>query len=287
MRRDCTKMSKALNNYLHGHLFRAEQKKIERHLKKCGFCCAELEALKQTAATKRLLRDITPPEGVVQRVRESVSGLSRLKKLIYRPLWIAGIVAAAVVSFYFFSPQQGNVGKEGAGPIAESAAPSEQKKKADTAPASASKPKMSGKTATVPPGVKPLKVTLTITGGRRARANINAVMQGHAVFRTMRFTKSVKQISGNLTAKELITFFNRVSPTARIYYSRSHLKTFPMAQPIPFVITLREVRGKPKKPAAEPVTAESAQQAADGTAAQSAEQETAEAAVAGAPAAAE
>ena len=243
MRKECAQTSKSLSKYLLGHLFKTEQRKIERHLKKCAFCSTELEALRQAAETKRLLRDITPPDGVVQRVKEGVSGLSRFKKLLYRPLWIAGIIAAVVLVYLsLLVPNHAPV-KQGTDEMqqnpAEAPVPENVSKTADH------NENTSARTATIhDPSVKPLIVTITVSNSTRSRSRINGIMQGHELLRTMRFTNTVKEISGNLTGKELITFFNRASTAGRIRYSRSHFRSFPTAQPIPFVIRLRQAPGR-------------------------------------------
>ena len=94
MKKDCAYTRKSLRKYLHGHLFKPEQIRVERHLRSCVMCYTEYQALKQAAETKQYLKDITPPEGIVQRVQAGVSGLAKLKKILYRPLWLAhrGIV---------------------------------------------------------------------------------------------------------------------------------------------------------------------------------------------------
>ena len=247
MRKECSQTSKSLSKYLLGHLFKTEQRKIERHLKKCAFCSTELEALRQAAETKRLLRDITPPEGVVQRVKEGVSGLSRFKKLLYRPLWIAGMIAAGALVYLLLLVPNHALFKQGADDMEQNPA---EAPVAENASKTAGRNKNTSARRAImhDPSVKPLMVTITVSNGSSGRSRINGIMQGHALLRTMRFTDTVKEISGNLTGKELITFFNRASNAGRIRYSRSHFRSFPTAQPIPFVIRLRQAPGRTVTP---------------------------------------
>ena len=77
MKKDCTYTRKSLQKYLRGHLFKYEQIKIARHLNACPICRSEFQALKKVADTKRLLQDITPPEGVVQQLRAGAGALGQ------------------------------------------------------------------------------------------------------------------------------------------------------------------------------------------------------------------
>lgn len=248
MRRECEHTRKSLGKYLQGHLFKPEQIRIERHLKKCPLCSSELQALKFATETRKLLKDITPPESVVERIKGGVSVLASLKRLLYRPLWIAGIVAAAAgIYFYVVVPIQLHFERE----RAEVAALSSSEPLSDPAP-------MSEEPAVLPPQVNstpasarpkttdPLIVTMLVSDEKAAMAGINAVMEGHAVLKSMRFTETTREISGRLSRKELLIFFNRIESLGRIRYSSSRLESFPSTEPIPFVMRLKVLPGTPE-----------------------------------------
>ncbi|OGW55774.1 MAG: hypothetical protein A2Z46_05845 [Nitrospirae bacterium RBG_19FT_COMBO_55_12] len=244
MNKECEHTRRSLRKYLHGHLFMPEQMKIERHLKKCVVCSSEFQALKRAAETRRYMKDITPPEGMVQRVKAGVSGLSRLKKILYRPLWVAGIiVVVALVYFYAQTPHRYDGELEGTGapldtttqPLPAAASPSRA-----AAKATAKAPVEPEKTVPAPsPGIEPLVITISVDDEQAATRRINEVMRGHATLRSMRFSDTVKEISGSLTAKELLTFFNRIENAGKVNYSRTRLASFPAAAPVPFVMRLK------------------------------------------------
>src|ERR1700693_4077665 len=100
-KKECTYTVRSLEKYLHGHLFKPQKMRIDRHLKSCVVCKSQFEALKHREETRRLLKDITPAEGIVPRMREGLSSAVRLKKVLYRPLWIAGIVLVAAAVYHF------------------------------------------------------------------------------------------------------------------------------------------------------------------------------------------
>lgn len=102
MKKECEYARKLLPRYLRGHVFRLQKARIERHLKQCAVCSSECQALMHTEVTRRFLKDLAPAEGVMPRMKEGFSGLGRLKKLFYRPLWIA-VLAAVVAAAYYYS----------------------------------------------------------------------------------------------------------------------------------------------------------------------------------------
>ncbi len=254
LKRDCDYTRKSLRKYLLGHLFTHEQKKIDKHLKKCAFCSTEYQALRRSAETRKLLKDITPPEGVVQRVKAGVSVLSVLKRLLYRPFWIAGfLAAAAAVYLYVIAPLYHDrelESIEAAAPPAPQAAPAEPA----AAEAPAQKPEPApARPAPAPqaPTREPLVVTITVEDEASAISRINSVMQGHAVLRNRRFSASEREIAGSLTSKELLTFFSRIESAGRIRYQRSALESFPAAESLPFVLRLITAPAAPKAAAPE------------------------------------
>src|SRR5512134_252849 len=107
MNTECEETKKILPKYLQGHVFRTRRGRIERHLEQCVICRSEFEALRRTEETREILRDINAPGGVVGRVKDGVFALGKVRKLLYRPLWIAGIaLAAAAVVYYLVTPHQ-------------------------------------------------------------------------------------------------------------------------------------------------------------------------------------
>lgn len=257
-KKECQNTRKALRRYLHGHLFKPEELKIERHLRNCALCWTEYQALKRSHETKRLLKDITPPEGVVQRVKEGIFSLSRLKKILYRPLWVAGIIAVAALGYLYAARLEERSEREFR-EIAETPSPA-------TATSPATFPTATVETATpvVPaqkteqaaanstPAGDPLVITISTDNEQAAVKRINQAMQGHALLRKMRLGETVKEISGSLTAKELLTFFGRIEGAGKILYSRSRLESFPSAQPIPFVMRLKISAAPAQKPVVNP-----------------------------------
>lgn len=255
MRKECEGTRKYLRRYLSGHLFRLEQMRVERHLKKCALCSSELQALKRAAEAKKLLKDITPPEGVVQRVKEGVSGLSSLKKLLYRPLWLTVIaLAAAGVYFYIIVPIQRHFERQSA-EIAALSKPAAEPSTGPSIPEPAAQPKSrpepqehQGQGASADEKIEPLTITIIVEDEKAAVNRINAVMQGHAYLKGMRFSDNVKEISGLLTSKDLLTFFHRINSVGRIRYDRARFNSFHTAELIPFVMKLRLAPPKPVLP---------------------------------------
>lgn len=237
MRKECAHVRKTLPKYLRGHLFKLEQLRIERHLRSCVVCYSQYDALKRADETRQYLKDITPPEGMVQIVKEGVSGLGKLKKILYRPLWIAGIVlCVAVVVYYLHKPRELDVELES---IVKTAPVST----APAAPAPAPAPVVSAAQPAAPVPVaahvmEPLQILITTENDKAAVRRINEVMQGHGQLRKFKFTDTVREISGNLSAKELLTFFTRIEPAGKVSYSRKRFEAFPSTQEIPFVIKL-------------------------------------------------
>jgi hypothetical protein len=260
MKTDCAYTRKSLRKYLHGHLFKPEQIRVERHLRSCVMCYTEYQALEQAAEAKQYLKDITPPEGIVQRVQAGVSGLAKLKKILYRPLWLAGIITVIVLAYiYVLAPPRRdleieNLEKSGtvssaplsAAPAspAQGVRPSPVTAPATTVQLPASQPDEAVRT------IKPLRVTITVDDEKAAIRRINEVMRGHGELRKMRFSDTVREISGSMTSKELLTFFSMIETEGKISYRRKRLAAFPSAQPVPFVMNLKvapQAAGKPSQ----------------------------------------
>lgn len=227
-----------LSRYLHGHLFKLEHVRIERHLRTCVVCYSQYQALKRAHETQRLLKDITPPEGMVQIMKERVSGIGKLKKLLYRPLWIVGIlVVVSLVVYYIQKPRQLDVELDS---IAKSA-PEKNVQPAPVQPTPVAAPK-TPETARPEPArasdsnIEPLVVTITSDNDKAAIRRINEVMRGHEQLRKFKLTDTVREISGSLTTKELLTFLNRIESVGKITYNRKQFDSFPAARPIPFAM---------------------------------------------------
>jgi hypothetical protein len=246
MKKECAHTRKALPKYLRGHLFKLEQLRIERHLRSCVVCYSQYDALKRAAETRQYLKDITPPEGVVQIVKEGVSGLGSLKKILYRPLWIAGLVlVVAVIAYYVHKPRQQDVELESIVKTAPSSTASAAPPKAPATPAArpaVAAPMVSAQPAepvrVAPALVEPLAISITIDSDKASMRRINGIMAGHGQLRKFKFTDTVREISGSLTTKELLTFFNRVSQFGKVSYNQKRFKSLPSAQQIPFVMKL-------------------------------------------------
>jgi hypothetical protein len=262
MKKNCEYTRKSLRKYLHGHLFKTQKVRIERHLKSCVVCRSEFEALRQAEDTRSFLKDITPPESVAQQVRESISGLARLKKIVYRPLWIVAIlVLAGAVYYYMITPRRLDVEIENIVKTSSSSTAPTTTAQPPAVPGSAAtttavtsafvqspSPTPVVKTA---PAIEPLEVTITIAkeDEKAAIQQLNDVMQGHAQLRKNKFSDDIREVSGSLTSKELMILFDRIRETAKTSYSRKRFQSFPSAQPIPFVMKLKTVTGAAAKPA--------------------------------------
>lgn len=258
MKKECERTRKQLRRYLRGHVFATERKRIERHLKICPHCATECQSLKRVDETTQFLKDITPPEGVVQKVKTGVSGLSAFKTILYRPLWVLAVVAVGIgVYLYVVAPylrEQEREWRELIASSASSPAPAAPAATAVSAPPAAEVKQPAQTSPPAPRHVGPLVVTVTVEDEQTAVRSINDVMRRHEVLRTKLFSDTVKEISGDLTAEELLTFFSRIETAGRISYNRSRLKEFPSAQPLPFVIKLKTGPSRAAKPNESPVS---------------------------------
>jgi hypothetical protein len=262
VKRECEQTRQAFSRYLNGHLFRTSRTRVERHLRECVMCRTEYEALRRAEETRQILRDMNAPDGVVGKMKEGLFAIGRLKKIVYRPLWIAGIVlTVAAVYYYMVTPRQLDLEIENivktaptvSEPAATSAGPHESQP-GNTAPLAAppavvQPPSPASPLAAAPlPEPAPLVVTITPENDNAAVSRINEVMHDHGQLRKMTFSETVKELSGRLTARELLTFFNRIEPAAKVSYSRKRLESFPAARPLPFVLRLKAAPKAVEKP---------------------------------------
>lgn len=256
MKKECSYTRAHLQRYLQGHLFKPQQMRIERHLASCVVCRSEFDSLRRIGETRRIIRDITPPESVAERVRESISGLSAVKKLLFRPLWVVAIIGAAVVAYvYVITPLLHDPDLE----KLDAGAPSPPVVTAERAPQTAPtvspvpEPKRAAHT-TAESKVDPLVVTITVdkASEKASVQMINEAMKEHALLTAMRFSDSVREISGSLTPDELYTFFSRIQGAGKITYKRSRLASAGREGLLPFVMRLQAVAAPAQQPAEPP-----------------------------------
>lgn len=239
MKKECASVRKSLRRYLTGHIFKTEQVKIERHLRSCVMCYTEYQSLKRVVETQQFLKDITPPEGVVQRVRVQASRMSGLTRLLYRPLLLALIVAvAALLYIYVINPflHDPDIERLDAGAPAPEAA-----SQRTVPPPAAPAPAPRGEAAAVreAPHPDPFVITLVVEQEKRAMQQMNDAMKEHAVLRTKRFTEGSREITGQLTVRELETFFAKISHIGKLRFSRARLESYAGGEMVPFVIALK------------------------------------------------
>jgi hypothetical protein len=269
LKKECERTRKALPDFLRGHVFRITRYRINRHLKRCAVCRSELDALRHVEETNLLLKDVDLPGGIGHFVKECVLSLAKLKILLYRPLWLAGIgLVIAGIYYYAIQPRQFDIELEnivGTASVRTAPTPSlalktktnvvkkakrkaktKSKKKAKTKAKTKAKVKSKAKDvqkrAPQPvsaPAVKPLAVSITPNNEISAIRRINRVMGEHARLRNMKFSDTNRTFSGKLTSPELLTFFDRIREVSKVRYSRKRFKSFPVAQQIPFVLTLK------------------------------------------------
>lgn len=171
MKKECEETRKALPKYLKGLVFRSERGRIERHLSQCVICRSEFDALRRSEETLQILKDINVSGGVVGRVKDGVSALGKIKKLFYRPLWVAGIaLAVAAVVYYLVTPRQLEIEIDR---IVQSA-PAVSAPAALSAPASASTPSAAAgqsppAASTVKPKTAPHRSVKAQSAPRRAK----------------------------------------------------------------------------------------------------------------------
>lgn len=264
-KKECERTRKALPNYLLGHLFAFQARRIDRHLKACPVCTSELHSLRFAADTKQLLKDITPSEGMGARMEATLSFFGRLRLLLYRPLWILlALLVAGSLYVFVLVPSLHDPELEGIErslPAAVVSAPATSQPSLSPAPAAAPAPSpapMEKTPASVPvPAVEPLAITIT-PDDQSSMRRINDVMKGHAGLRKLRFTDTVREVSGSLTPGELQTLFGRIEQAGKVSYSRRRLSALSTAELVPFVMKLKDVAPAPAAPLETPVHAPAA-----------------------------
>ncbi len=250
MKKECVATRKLLRKYLHGHLFKLQKIKVERHLKSCVVCSSEYQALKREGETRQILKDITPPEGIVQQLKERASSLARLKKLLYRPLWLAAIVGIVVLVSINLASRRRDLEIENlekslppAAPMAAVAsAPTGTRGAVPVQPAPvlpAAAPSPAHRPVPEAPSVEPVVVTITPENEQAAIRRLNEVMRGHGSLWKQQFSDTVHEISGSLTGKEMLTFCNRIESAGKVTYSRKKSEFVQSVNPVPFIVKLK------------------------------------------------
>jgi hypothetical protein len=210
MKKECERTRKALPDYLRGHVFWTTRNRIERHLEHCVVCKSEFDALRCMEETRQLQKYIDSPEGVAHRVKESISTLTKLKKILYRPLWLAGIaLIVAGVCYYAMLPRQLDIEIENivkTAPVTTSPTSSaglQPKSPVVSMPAVGVLRPVQKPVPT--PAVAPLSVSITPVNETTAIQRINEVMQGHGQLRTLKFSETQRELSGKRIEHELLT----------------------------------------------------------------------------------
>jgi hypothetical protein len=186
------------------------------------------------------------------------SRLSGLTRLLYRPLWVAlvlgsvGVLYLYVVTPLLYDPDLEKL-DGGPAPLTSVPSPTPTTLPSVTAPAPvAAMPAFLEAVPRNPAAVTdPLLITITIEkeAEKAAIRRLNDAMQEHAFLQSMRFSETVREISGNLTADELYTFFDRIRNAGKVAYKRSRLASG-SGEMIPFVMRLQTPAGaKPRLPA--------------------------------------
>jgi hypothetical protein len=100
--------------------------------------------------------------------------------------------------------------------------------------------------------IAPLVVTITMEreNEKENMKRINDAMQDHALLGSLRFTDSVRELSGSLTAGELATLLIRIQGAGKITYKRSRLASIDSNELLPFVLKINTVAGvvRPEPP---------------------------------------
>jgi len=253
-KKECEHTRKALPNYLKGHLFRLQVRRIERHLKACPVCTSELHSLRFAADTKQLLKDITPSEGMAARLEAALLFFGRLRLLLYRPLWI--LLMALIAGYLYFlvivpsrhDPELESIERSLPPAVVTAPATSPRAPSPALAAALTPTPVTAVKAPAPVPPVEPLAIAIT-PDDQSSMRRINDVLKGHARLRKLRFTDAVREVSGSLTPVELQTLFSRIEQAGRVSYSKKRFSALSTTELIPFVMKLKDAPLTKAKPA--------------------------------------
>jgi len=243
--KECERTRKALPKYLQGHLFKYQVRRVERHLTACPVCSSEFQSLRFAADTKLLLKDITPSEGMAARLEALLLFFGKLRLLLYRPLWLL-LMALLFGYLYLFvivpsrhDPELESI--ERSLPAATVSAPATPRSAPNPALAAAPTPTpVPAVKAPAPvPSVEPLAITIT-PDDQSSMRRINEVMKGHAGTRKLRFTETMREVSGSLTPGELQTLFSRIEQAGKVSYSKKRFSALSTTELVPFMIKLKD-----------------------------------------------
>jgi hypothetical protein len=251
MKKECAYTQGMLLRHLKGYLFLHQRKRVERHLAACAVCRSRHDALRQADETHEFLRYLNPNKGIIGRVKEGLSGITRI---FFRPLWLVMIIAGALaVQHYLITPllHDPDLEKLDAGPP-------QALEKFETAPLSAPTPtpaapaapelKKQSPSVAAAPKADPLLVTITVEkeSEKASVRRINEAMKEHPLLTSLRFSDKVREVSGRLTPDELYTFFSRIQDAGKITYKRSRLTSAAKSEQLPFVLKLQSVSTPPR-----------------------------------------
>jgi hypothetical protein len=266
MNKECEYTRKSLDQYLHGYLFSPRKRRIDRHLRDCVVCRSEFEVLKRSFETRLFMKDFAPARGMSQRMKEMFSGLARLRRVFYRPLWIAGFALLAAAAYYYAMMQRqldlelDSIVKTTPQAVSSAPVPTaippvvppEQQ------PVTASTSSGAGNMvspAAVLPAQDALIVLITAEDDQTAIQRINDVMRGHHQLRRMKLSDTDREVSGSLTPDDLRILFERLAEAGKVTYNHKRFASFPDAQPIPFTLKLNAASRTPGKSRQQPMPA--------------------------------
>jgi hypothetical protein len=248
VKKECVSTRKKLRNYLRGHLFFFQKNRVERHLRSCSVCASVCQSLRWEEETRQIMKELSPPGRLGHRVKVALSGAGRLKKLLYRPLWLAVLACVAIIVVINVSTQKRDIeieSLEKSLPLATVAALPAASGPTTTAVPSPL-PAAGAQAAPSPPvrvqkipAAEPLAITITPENEQSALRRINEALRGFRALRNQRFTDTERQLSGTLPARELLALFDRIESAGKVNYSRKRFDSFPAAQSIPFVLKLK------------------------------------------------
>ncbi len=101
--RECAAVRRALGKYLAGRVFPYRRARIERHLAVCERCRSEYQALARQHDTQELLREIHAQPGIMHRMWAGATSVGRMTRILYRPLWLAGLAAALLLLYLLYT----------------------------------------------------------------------------------------------------------------------------------------------------------------------------------------
>jgi hypothetical protein len=252
-KKECERARKALPDYLRGHLFPFQRRRIERHLKVCPVCTSEFHSLRFAADTRQLLKDITPSEGMAARLEAVLLFFGRLRLLLYHPLWlILTVLIAGYLYFLVIVPSRHDPELESIArslpAVALSAPTTSRPAPIPSSPVAARTPAPPLAVKAPVPSVEPLSITITPVDQSSLR-RINDIMKGHARTRKLRFTETVREVSGSLAPGELQTLFGRIEQAGKVSYSKKRFSALSATDLVPFLLKLKDAPLAPAKPA--------------------------------------